>query len=110
MIAHLEQGNARSTTSDGIAVTTFILKIASRCNLNCTYCYVYNKGDTSYLRHPQRMSTEVAVATLGRIRQHCIRHSLPRVELIFHGGEPLLAGKDFFRQFTTEAVRMLSPD
>jgi sulfatase maturation enzyme AslB (radical SAM superfamily) len=21
-----------------------ILKVASRCNLNCSYCYVYNRG------------------------------------------------------------------
>jgi uncharacterized protein len=36
--------------------------------------------------------------------------NLQQVELIFHGGEPLLAGKHFFRQFTEEAHCILLPD
>ena len=39
--------------------TAFVLKIAERCNLNCSYCYMYNKGDLSYLRRPKFMSSEV---------------------------------------------------
>ena len=24
---------------------TILLKVTSRCNINCSYCYVYNKAD-----------------------------------------------------------------
>jgi MoaA/NifB/PqqE/SkfB family radical SAM enzyme len=26
-------------------IEAIVLKIASRCNLNCSYCYMYNAGD-----------------------------------------------------------------
>ena len=34
----------------------------------------------------------------------------PRVTFIFHGGEPLLAGKDFFRAFAAEAAAILGDE
>ena len=34
------------------AVDTILLKVASRCNINCTYCYVYNMGDSAWKRMP----------------------------------------------------------
>lgn len=76
-----------------------ILKIASRCNLNCTYCYVYNKGDKSYLLQPKKMSTEIIDAFISRVKEHCILHKSKAFTFIFHGGEPLLAGKEFFEYF-----------
>ena len=35
---------------------TILLKVASRCNINCSYCYVYNQGDTNWQRMPKHMS------------------------------------------------------
>ncbi len=29
-------------------INEFIIKISSRCNLNCSYCYEYNLGDDSW--------------------------------------------------------------
>ena len=52
-------------------VETYILKVASRCNLNCTYCYVYNKGDDSWRAQPRRMTDETVWALLGRVATHC---------------------------------------
>src|SRR5438034_517413 len=69
-----------------------VLKVASRCNLNCSYCYVYNKGDNSWRNRPALMSDEVFRAAIDRTRRHC-QHSHQRsVCLTFHGGEPCLAG------------------
>ncbi|TDQ25454.1 radical SAM protein [Tenacibaculum caenipelagi] len=76
-----------------------ILKIASRCNLNCTYCYVYNKGDKSYLLQPKKMSTEIIDAFINKAKEHCVLHKSKAFTFIFHGGEPLLAGKEFFEYF-----------
>src|SRR4030095_5725909 len=91
-------------------ITSYVLKIASRCNLNCKYCYMYNLGDTSYRQQPAVMSEHVVEATLQRIPQHAVHKGLESVKLIFHGGEPLLAGEAFFRHFVETATRILTPE
>jgi uncharacterized protein len=70
----------------------FILKVHSRCNLSCSYCYVYEMADQSWRHMPMRMSPAVVNASVDRIAEHARRHDLPGVEIILHGGEPLLAG------------------
>ena len=82
-----------------VPVDNYILKVASRCNLNCSYCYMYNKGDESYKLQPDRMSDATAAALLTRVKTHCLAQQLSFVSFCFHGGEPLLAGKEFFRSF-----------
>jgi len=42
------------------------------------------------------MSIAVLNQTIERIKEHVLSHELKSVSIIFHGGEPLLAGKDFF--------------
>lgn len=92
-----------------VPVSLYVLKVASRCNLNCKYCYMYNLGDTSYLDQPKVMSESVVQAGMDRIARHCEKHGLRNVGLVFHGGEPMLAGKDFFRALIEEARRRLMP-
>lgn len=41
---------------------------------------------------PKRMSREVAEKTIDRIAEHAEKHDLASVDVIIHGGEPLLAG------------------
>ena len=71
----------------------FILKIASRCNLNCDYCYEYNLGDESWRRQPKFMSLDTARHAVDRIIQHRQTHGLTEPIMVsLHGGEPMLAG------------------
>ena len=91
-------------------ISTYVLKVASRCNLNCTYCYMYNLADKSYRQQPAVMSQDVVDATIGRIRAHALRNGLGSVTIIFHGGEPLLAGEQFFRYFIDAANSRLRPE
>lgn len=86
-----------------------IVKVASRCNLSCTYCFMYHAGDDSYKRQPKRMAVVVCDALLERVREHCIRYDLKTFDFIFHGGEPLLAGKRFFDRFVEQAMTRLTP-
>ena len=72
----------------------FILKVASRCNLACEYCYVYQSVDQSWRDQPTRMSRAVAIQTAQRIAEHVRTHALSRLEIVLHGGEPLLAGPE----------------
>ncbi|MEV0582830.1 FxsB family cyclophane-forming radical SAM/SPASM peptide maturase [Nonomuraea sp. NPDC050310] len=81
----------------------FILKIHSRCDLACAYCYVYEQADQSWRGRPKRMSHDVAKLTSARIAEHVLTHDLDSVEIILHGGEPLLAGPDSIG----ELVRLL---
>lgn len=75
-----------------VPVDVYILKIASRCNLNCTYCFVYNKDDQNWFNQPILMSESVITHVADRALQHAVKNSRPFVEFIFHGGEPLMGG------------------
>jgi uncharacterized protein len=87
-----------------------VVKIAGRCNINCSYCYMYNKGDESYKGLPKVMPAAVVTTLLTKIREHCIEHRVPVFYIALHGGEPLLAGKEFFRRFVTQAREILLPE
>ena len=101
-----------NTTSDGlveitpkaIPFTTFVVKVVSRCNLNCSYCYMYNLADKTYLNQPSTMSESVVKAMANKIALHAQRHDIPNVHIILHGGEPLLMGKERL-QFWVNTVR-----
>jgi uncharacterized protein len=91
----------------------YIVKIASRCNLNCSYCYVYNQADTSWRGRPAVMSRETYAAMVERIRRHALLSGQEKVCIIFHGGEPTLAGSARFawmcataRERLADAVRV----
>ncbi len=91
------------------ALSPFILKVASRCNLNCSYCYVYNKGDTSWRARPALMSEETFDATIERIRRHCRRSGQRTVSILFHGGEPTLVRPARFAAMCATARERLEP-
>jgi uncharacterized protein len=80
-------------------ITQVVLKVASRCNLNCSYCYVYNKVDATWERRPALMSDEVFEAALQRVRRQCESSGQDRLILSFHGGEPCLLGAARFDSF-----------
>jgi uncharacterized protein len=72
------------------ALQEFIVKIHSRCNLRCDYCYIYEMDDATWREQPGAMSPEVARIVARRICEHARRHELGDVVLVLHGGEPLL--------------------
>jgi uncharacterized protein len=73
-------------------VRQFVLKVYSRCNLACDYCYVYRMADQTWRNQPLAMSREILRLAADRIAEHADRHRLSRVGVVLHGGEPLLAG------------------
>jgi uncharacterized protein len=86
----------------------FVLKLHSRCDLACDYCYVYEMADQSWRDRPRVMSVRTLAATAERIAEHVAAHGLESVEVILHGGEPLLAGPDLLEQAVT-MVRQAVP-
>ncbi|MFD4247504.1 FxsB family cyclophane-forming radical SAM/SPASM peptide maturase [Streptomyces sp. NPDC058525] len=71
-------------------VRQFVLKTRSRCNLACTYCYVYEMADQGWRAQPATMDPATTDRAARRIAEHAAAHDLPRVDLVLHGGEPLL--------------------
>jgi uncharacterized protein len=82
----------------------FIIKIHSRCDLACDYCYMFEMADQSWRDKPRKMTQEVAARTAVRIGEHARAHNIPNIALVLHGGEPLLAGRDLISYLVT-AVR-----
>ncbi|WP_233636196.1 cyclophane-forming radical SAM/SPASM peptide maturase YhhB [Hymenobacter setariae] len=75
----------------GAVLDTVLIKVASRCNINCSYCYVYNMGDDNWARQSKLMAPETVAAIcteLGALAQH----QLTPFSVVLHGGEPLLLG------------------
>ena len=87
-------------------ISAIVLKIAARCNLNCSYCYVYNHQDRSYLERPKLISDSTYEATLARIREYCERRG-SAMAINFHGGEPTLIGVERFERLATRAREVL---
>ncbi|MFJ6621006.1 FxsB family cyclophane-forming radical SAM/SPASM peptide maturase [Kitasatospora sp. NPDC091335] len=75
-----------------VAFRQFLLKIHSRCNLACDYCYVYQGADQSWRGRPRRMELATVRRTARRIDEHAAEHGLDEVSVVLHGGEPLLVG------------------
>jgi uncharacterized protein len=78
---------------------TFLIKVASLCNLNCSYCYVYNSPDKSWKWKPKFLQDVTVNQIAIRIREHVIENKIEEITIIFHGGEPLLAGLDSFKSY-----------
>jgi uncharacterized protein len=94
----LDVAAARETGHQPVPFSQFILKVNSRCNLSCSYCYVYEMADEAWRDMPKRMSHAVAARAVGRIADHAQAHGLDFVDVILHGGEPLLAGADWLAE------------
>lgn len=73
-------------------VTCFLLKVASRCNLDCDYCYVFHHADQSWKKLPPLFSPENTTLLAERLAQYVNETKLQKILIIFHGGEPLLLG------------------
>ena len=84
-----------------------VVKIASRCNLNCSYCYVYNQADTSWRDRPAVMSKDTFSATIERVRRHVLLSGQETVTIAFHGGEPTLVGSPQFAWMCSAARERL---
>jgi len=84
-----------------VHIDTVLLKVASRCNFDCGYCYVYNMGDASWRSLPKRMSTSTELAVVNQLAELRRTQKQP-FAIVLHGGEPLLFGdarlSDLFRR------------
>ena len=88
--------------NDSLALSQVVLKLHSRCDLACDHCYVYEAADQSWRGRPMVISDEVIEQASRRIADHAASHLLPSVQVVLHGGEPLLAGPIRLRRVVTK--------
>jgi uncharacterized protein len=71
-----------------------LVKLASRCNIKCTYCYWFR--DAEVYNKPPVLTPEAEDTFCLRLEEHIRAFELPIFLLVFHGGEPLLFPKRRF--------------
>ena len=73
----------------------FVKPVGAHCNLDCQYCYYLEKES-------QYPSIKTLLMDEGILEKYIIRHIEAATESVigfsWHGGEPTLAGIDFFRK------------
>lgn len=89
-------------------VSCFLLKVASRCNINCDYCYMYNHLDQSYKLQPKLMSPDILSFSATRILDYIQESKQKRIAIVYHGGEPLLLGTERLVEHVN-LVKKISP-
>ena len=68
--------------------------VGSRCNMRCAYCYYLEKGKFSAHAKQSRMSFDL----LEKLIRQTIEAGDGTVSFTWHGGEPTLAGLDFYKK------------
>jgi hypothetical protein len=97
-LAPAASARAAALAAPDAPVFTFVLvKLASRCNINCTYCYWFRDADV--YKKPAVLSVESEDAFCRRLEDHIAKFELGQFMLVFHGGEPLLFPKHRFVDF-----------
>ncbi len=74
--------------------TSMVKPVGSLCNMRCKYCYYLDKA-ALYGGHEPKMDESLLELY---IKSHIEGNSLPVLSFAWHGGEPLLAGVDFYRK------------
>lgn len=68
-----------------------IIKLTEKCNYNCSFCRYAN-----YRRYDKGISEELVKKMVLQSQEYTIRQGNPSLNVIFHGGEPLLYDYDRF--------------
>ena len=56
----LDVAAVRGAGHEPVPFQQFIVKVHSRCNLSCSYCYVYEMADQAWRQQPKRMTRPIA--------------------------------------------------
>lgn len=84
-------------------ISIMIKPASSLCNLRCKYCFYANVADLREVRSYGFMSEE----TVDRLLENVYGDLKPgdRISFAFQGGEPTMAGLDYFQTFTEKTAR-----
>ncbi len=83
-------------------LTVMIKPASSLCNMRCSYCFYCDVAENRDTRSYGMMAEVTAV----NIIEKAFEAATSSVSFIFQGGEPTLAGLDYFRFFTGKAKEL----
>lgn len=86
-----------------------VVKVTERCNIACTYCYMFYKGNDDYTRHPKYISPETTLAVSQFLRDGARDLGAGTVFVDLHGGEPLMLGYRRFDELCQTLHDVISP-
>jgi uncharacterized protein len=69
---------------------------------------MFEMADESWRGQPKTMSMKTVSVAAQRIAAHAEDHQLPKVQIILHGGEPLLAGPGYIDAIASELRTVIS--
>ena len=78
---------------------------SSACNLRCGYCFYANEASLRTVPNYGLMATEVSRALIEK----AVTAAEGSVSFLFQGGEPTLAGLDFYRDFAAHVEKTAPP-
>lgn len=79
----------RTKNIEDATMKTIIAEVTYKCNLQCKYCCVGNAEDLNFMSDETVINLHLKVSKWNEAGETTI---------IWHGGEPLLAGIDFFKR------------
>lgn len=85
----------REATRTAEPFVVMVKPVGPICNLECSYCYYLGTARFYERPHQFRMSDEMLDTY---VRQYIEASPGPVVHFVWHGGEPTLAGLDFYRR------------
>ncbi len=75
-------------------ISVLIKPASSQCNMSCSYCFYCDEAE----KRAQRSYGTMSAQTLKNVIRRTMLRSEGMIGYAFQGGEPTLAGLDFFRQ------------
>lgn len=84
------------------ALSVMIKPASSACNMRCGYCFYHDVANLRSRAELGIMDTSTARAVIDSALDYCGGES---ISFAFQGGEPLLAGADFFKEFFAYAKK-----
>jgi len=87
-------------------IASLVLKLTETCNLDCSYCYMFNSEDKTYTRVPKFLDPGISLQVLFRIEEYLQTYPTARIRLVLHGGEPTLWPETHMAPFLEAAGRL----
>jgi uncharacterized protein len=76
------------------AFSSMVKPVGAACNLSCSYCYYLDKA----YYYGKKLNVMSAGILEKYIQQYIEANKIPEITFVWHGGEPLLAGIDFYKK------------
>ncbi len=84
-------------------MTALVKPASSLCNLKCSYCFYCDEAEKRNKNSNSVMTAETAENLIREVFDFCGDNS--NIHFMFQGGEPLIAGLEFFENFVQTAEK-----